>query len=190
MVHKHDSITLPRYVSLGGAKLEFALEFFGIDVTDKLTADLGCNIGGFVDCLLQHGARKVFAIDTGYGVLAWRLRNHPHVTAMERQNALHITLSEQVDLVTIDVAWTPQRLILPKALTLCRPQGLILSLLKPQYEAQPDQRRKGIVYPDLCLQVVTEVIDDLRLRGIHVQSYVECPVRRSKSNVEYWLLIQ
>src|SRR3954464_2055528 len=106
---------MSEFVSRAGQKLEHALVKFSIDVTGWICADLGCNVGGFVDCLLQRGAAKVYAIDTGYGALDWKLRKDPRVVTMERTNAMHVSLPEQVDLVTIDVAWTRQNKILPSA---------------------------------------------------------------------------
>src|SRR5438128_543365 len=103
------------FVSRAGQKLQHALATFDIDVTGKACADLGCSTGGFTDCLLQQGAAKVYAIDTGYGVLDWKLRNDPRVIVMERTNAMHVTLPQPVEIVTIDVAWTKQRHILPSA---------------------------------------------------------------------------
>src|SRR5579864_3600866 len=97
------------FVSRAGSKLDHALTTFVIDVSAKICADLGCSTGGFTDCLLQRGAAKVFAVDTGYGVLDWKLRNDPRVVVMERTNAMHVNLPESVDLVSIDVAWTKQR---------------------------------------------------------------------------------
>src|SRR3954469_21290434 len=103
------------FVSRAGQKLEHALAHFQIDVTQKVCADLGSNTGGFVDCLLQRGAAKVYAIDTGYGALERKLRKAPRCVAMERTNAMHVELPEKVSIVTIDVAWTKQRHILPAA---------------------------------------------------------------------------
>src|SRR5687768_17788567 len=104
--------TMP-FVSRAGQKLEHALSYFAIDVSGLVCADLGCNTGGFTDCLLQRGAAKVYALDTGYGALAWTLRKDPRVVVMERTNAMHATLPQLVALVCIDVAWTRQRHILP-----------------------------------------------------------------------------
>src|SRR5712675_3605403 len=97
------------FVSRAGQKLDHALTHFQLDVTGKTCADLGSNTGGFVDCLLQRGATRVYAIDTGYGALDWKLRKDPRVVVMERTNAMHVELPEKVQLVTIDVAWTKQR---------------------------------------------------------------------------------
>jgi len=130
------------YVSRSGAKLEAALDAFGIAPADWVCADLGCNVGGFTDCLLRRGARRVYAIDTGYGTLAYRLRTDPRVVVMERTNAMHVTLPEPVDLVTIDVGWTRQHHILPNAVRLAKPAGRIITLIKPHYEAAAEQLKK------------------------------------------------
>src|SRR5437016_12661481 len=116
------------FVSRAGQKLDHALDAFRIDVAGLTCADLGCNVGGFADCLLQRGAAKVYAVDTGYGVLDWKLRNDPRVVVMERTNAMHVTLSEPVDLVTVDVAWTKQRHILPAAARIMKQDGRVISL--------------------------------------------------------------
>src|ERR1700726_4579177 len=118
-----------RFVSRAGEKLEFALDAFGLDVRGFACADFGCNAGGFTDCLLQRGAAKVYAIDTGYGALDWKLRKDPRVAVMERTNAMHVTLPEPVDLVTIDVAWTKQKNILPAARRVLKPTGIVLALI-------------------------------------------------------------
>src|SRR5579884_963470 len=119
------------FVSRAGLKLDFALTHFHVDVTDQVCADLGSNSGGFVDCLLQRGAKKVYSIDTGYGVLDWKLRKDLRVIVMERTNAMHVTLPERVSRVTIDVAWTKQQHILPAARRMIENGGLVVTLVKP-----------------------------------------------------------
>ncbi|HSU65234.1 MAG TPA: SAM-dependent methyltransferase, partial [Tepidisphaeraceae bacterium] len=114
-----------RFVSRAGEKLDHALNAFALDVTGWVCADFGSNTGGFTDCLLQRGATKVYAIDTGYGVLDWKLRKDPRVVVMERTNAMHVALPERTDLVVIDVAWTKQRNILPAAMRVVRPGGTV-----------------------------------------------------------------
>ena len=123
-----------QFVSRGGEKLAAALDAFGIDPTGMTCADFGANVGGFTDCLLRRGAAKVFAIDTGYGELAWTLRNDPRVVVMERTNALYCHVPQPVDLVTIDMAWTPQVRSVPAAAGWLAPDGRIISLLKCHYE--------------------------------------------------------
>ncbi len=131
-----------KYVSRAGEKLAVALDAFALDVTGWVCADFGSNVGGFTDCLLQRLAAHVFAVDTGYGELAWTLRKDPRVTVMERTNALYADPPGKVDLVTIDVAWTPQELIVPAAGRWLGPGGRIISLLKPHFELAKLQRRK------------------------------------------------
>src|SRR5215211_6983390 len=139
---------MAEFVSRAGQKLEHALATFQLDVANKVCADLGSNTGGFVDCLLQRGAAKVYAIDTGYGALDWRLRKDGRVVVMERTNAMHAELPEPVSLVTIDVAWTRQRHILPAARRMVRPDGSVVTLIKPHYEAERSQLKKGILPED------------------------------------------
>src|SRR6476661_9910772 len=117
---------MPPFASRAGLKLDHALNVFQVEVAGLTCADLGSNVGGFVDCLLQRGAEKVYAIEKGYGVLEWRLRKDPRVVVMERTNAMHVELPEPVSLVTIDVAWTRQRNILPAAKRLLLPDGRVV----------------------------------------------------------------
>src|SRR5689334_11878003 len=121
------------FVSRAGLKLDHALREFNIDVTDLICADLGCNTGGFVDWLLQRRPAGGYAVDRGYGALEWKLRKHPRVVVMERTNAIHAVLPETVDLVTIDVAWTRQRIILPAAMRMLG-HSAVVTLIKPHYE--------------------------------------------------------
>ncbi len=134
------------FVSRAGLKLDAAMDAFEMSVAGKVCADFGCNVGGFTDCLLKRGAAKVYALDTGYGTLAWRLRKDERVVVMERTNAMHAEPPEPVVLVVIDVGWTPQRLILPAARRWLGPGGSVVSLLKPHYEASaaaPKRRRRA-----------------------------------------------
>src|SRR5436190_9218733 len=147
-----------KFVSRAGQKLDHALTTFAIDVSGKTCADLGCSTGGFVDCLLQRGAKKVYAIDTGYGVLDWKLRNDPRVIVMERTNAMHVSLPEPVEIVTIDVAWTKQKHILPAAARLLAHGGAVVSLIKPHYEAHPDLLRRGVL-PDEQIESVMKIFE-------------------------------
>src|SRR3954463_1830567 len=133
------------YFSRAGQKLHHALTNFNISPRDLVCADFGSNTGGFTDCLLQLGAKKVYAIDTGYGVLDYKLRKDPRVVVMERTNAMHATLPEAVDLVTIDVAWTKQRNILPAARRVLKAGGRVVTLIKPHYEADAKLLVKGIL---------------------------------------------
>jgi len=178
-----------KYVTRGGEKLEFALREFGVDAAGKVAADLGSHAGGFVDCLLQHGAGRVYSVDTSYGTLAWTLRQDERVVVMERTNALHVELPEKVDLVTIDVGWTKQQLILPHALGLAKSGGGVLSLLKPQYEAENDEVERGVVGPETARAVAERVVEQLGAQGIRVARWVESPVRGGKGNCEFFLKV-
>src|SRR3990167_3662765 len=122
------------YVSRAGEKLEHALKHFKIEVKGKIVADFGSSTGGFVDVMLQNGAKKVYSVDTSYGELAWKLRNDPRVVVMERTNAMHVKLTEKMDMITVDTGWTRQEKILPNAFDNLKPDGLIICLIKPHYE--------------------------------------------------------
>ncbi|MCB9849101.1 MAG: methyltransferase domain-containing protein [Phycisphaerales bacterium] len=172
------------FVSRGGEKLSAALDAFVVDPTGWVCADLGCNVGGFTDCLLQRGARKVYAIDTGYGALAWRLRKDERVVVMERTNALHVELPEPVDLVTIDVAWTRQHLILPVALRLLSPGGHIISLIKPHYEAERSDLRSGVLPAEKLNAVLDIVRDRVGAAGLQYAEIMESPIQGRKGNRE------
>ncbi|HEY68719.1 MAG TPA: TlyA family RNA methyltransferase [Thermoflexia bacterium] len=178
----------PRFVSRGGEKLEAALVRFGLDVRGWVAADVGASTGGFTDCLLQHGARRVYAIDVGYGQLDWRLRNDPRVVVMERTNARYLeSLPEPVDLVTVDVSFISLGLILPMAVRWLKPGGQVVALIKPQFEAGRREVGKGGVVrdPQVHRRVLERVLDiaaglDLGLRGL-----MPSPLRGPAGNVEF-----
>lgn len=178
-----------KYVSRAGAKLAPALAEFGIQPVLWVCADLGSNVGGFVDCLLQHGAAKVYAIDTGYGTLAWNLRRDPRVVVMERTNAMHASLPEPVNLVTIDVAWTRQRHILPAAARLVKPEGRVLTLVKPHYEAPREWLRKGVLEAGRLDEVVQEVREMAEGTGWAIRGQYQSPLPGQGGNREVWLLL-
>jgi 23S rRNA (cytidine1920-2'-O)/16S rRNA (cytidine1409-2'-O)-methyltransferase len=139
----------PRYASRGGEKLEHAVVVFGIDITGAVAADIGASTGGFTDCLLQHGASRVYAIDVGRGQLDFRLRQDPRVVVMEGVNARYLeVLPEPIDLVTVDVAFISLRQVLPAARRPLRPGGSIVALFKPQFEAARREVGKGGVIRD------------------------------------------
>jgi 23S rRNA (cytidine1920-2'-O)/16S rRNA (cytidine1409-2'-O)-methyltransferase len=172
------------YVSRGGLKLDFAIGHFGIDCTDRVCADFGCNAGGFTDCLLRRGARTVYAIDTGYGAFDWSLRNDRRVVTMERTNAMHVVLPEPVDLVVIDVAWTKQRHILPAARRVLGAGGEVVTLVKPHYESEPAERIGGVLKADR-LEPVLRRIDKLWANcGFACVSQVRSPIAGAKGNIE------
>ncbi len=173
------------YVSRAGLKLEAALDGFGLDVTGMRCADLGCHAGGFTDCLLQRGAAAVHAVDTGYGVLDYRLRSDPRVTVMERTNALHCEPPETVDLVTIDVGWTKQRHVIPAALQWLESGGLVITLIKPHYELDETQRKTllhdgAISHADAGI-VVERTVEGFEALGAHAIAVLISPLRGAKS---------
>jgi len=175
---------MSQFVSRAGLKLDAALNAFHLDVTGLTCADLGCNAGGFVDCLVQRGAAKVYAIDTGYGMLEWKLRKDPRVVVMERTNAMHATLAERVNLVTIDVAWTRQKHILPAALRMLADNGSVISLIKPHYEADADWLIRGVLPAGRVPEVVDAVKTEIRLAGLDLIGTVISPIRGAKGNTE------
>lgn len=178
------------YVSRGGHKLAHALDAFGIDPAGLVCADLGCSVGGFTDCLLQRGAARVYAVDTGYGVLDWKLRSDDRVVVMERTNALHVTLPEPVDLVTIDASWTRQARIVPVAAGLLGPGGRIVTLVKPHYEASRDLLADGVLPDAHHAAVLAAVAAELGALGYTVSAPVASPLRGGKGgNREHLLLV-
>lgn len=177
------------FVTRAGLKLAAALDAFGVSPEAAFCADFGSNVGGFVDCLLRRGAVRVYAVDTGYGVLAWSLRKDPRVVVMERTNAMHVALPEPVDLLTIDVAWTTQDRILPNAARQLRPGGRIISLVKPHYEADKSLLRSGVLAPDDARRVLEETVNRIHETGLEVQSTIESPIAGNKGNLEFLALI-
>ena len=171
-------------------KLAAGLTEFDLDVTGLVCADFGSHVGGFVDCLLQRGAARVYSVDTSYGTLAWTLRKDPRVIVLERTNALHVELPQPVDLVTVDVGWTPQHLILPVALGALAPNGVIVSLIKPHYEADPSRLRRGVLPDDECDPVLRQVEDRLSESSIQLSAMVESPIRGRGGNREFLALIR
>ncbi len=178
------------FVSRGGDKLAGAINAFGLAISGMTAVDLGANVGGFSDFLLQNGAKRVYAVDTSYGVLDWRLRNDTRVIAMDRTNALHIEIPEPVDLVVVDVGWTPLGKIVPKALGLIHPEGDVVALLKPQYEAEESERKKGVVLAEYFERVVSRSIEGLKSEGIKIEGSVMSEVPGSGGNQELFLWIR
>jgi 23S rRNA (cytidine1920-2'-O)/16S rRNA (cytidine1409-2'-O)-methyltransferase len=178
----------PRFVSRGGEKLEAALVRFELDVAGVVAADVGASTGGFTDCLLQHGARRVYAIDVGYGQLDWRLRNDPRVVTIERTNARHLkSLPEPVDLVTADVSFISLGLILPAAVGWLRPDGQVVALIKPQFEAGRREVGKGGVVrdPEVHRRVLERVLGIAAGLGLGLRDLMPSPLRGPAGNVEF-----
>lgn len=179
----------PRYVSRGGPKLEAALQAFAVDVRDYLCADLGASTGGFSDCLLQHGAAKVYAIDVGRGQLHWKLRQDARVEVMEGTNARKLkSLPEAVDLVTIDASFISLRVLLPVVKFWLREGGKVIALIKPQFEAGRAEasRGKGVIRdPDVHERVLLEVLRFAEQEGYAVENIIPSPLLGPKGNLEF-----
>lgn len=190
--------TASNYASRGGEKLRHALDHFHIDPAGLVCADLGASTGGFTDCLLRAGAARVYAVDTAYGQLAWKLRNDPRVVVMERTNALHAEPpADGVDLAVIDLGWTRQSLAVPAAVRWLRPGGRIITLIKPHYEIDRADfarlARHGVLPDDEAERIVNQVVHGLRAAGHAVAALTRSPVRggskRSTGNAEWLALI-
>jgi len=176
------------YVSRGGVKLAHALEAFAIVVADLVVADIGASTGGFTDCLLQRGARRVYAIDVGHNQLAWRLRNDPRVVVMEKTNVRHLTsLLEQPDAAVADVSFISLALALPPVLPLLAPNAWLVCLVKPQFEAGREQVGRGGVVrdPDVHRQVLRRMIAWSESAGLRPLGLVPSPLRGPAGNVEF-----
>jgi 23S rRNA (cytidine1920-2'-O)/16S rRNA (cytidine1409-2'-O)-methyltransferase len=199
-----------RFVSRGGDKLATALDAFPVNVQDFVCADAGASTGGFTDCLLQNGAAKVYAIDVGHGILAWKLRNDPRVIVMEQTNARHVEkLDEPVDLVVIDASFISLRVLLPVIkgwFTLAPPPlrgfppasggekggevGNVIALIKPQFEAKRDEvsRGKGVIRDiEIHKRVLHEILDFAQEQGFSLRGLIRSPIQGPKGNIEFLL---
>jgi len=194
IVSIQSSITLKTddfpYVSRGGLKLEKALKSFPVDLEAAVCLDIGASTGGFTDCLLQHGARKVYAVDVGYGQLAWKLRQDARVVAIERTNARHISpdaIPEKVDLVTIDVSFISLRLIVPAVLPMMKRAAGLIVLIKPQFEVGKGQVGKGGVVKDdrLHQDVIMSLRHFFESLALQYQGDVPSPILGPKGNREF-----
>ena len=178
------------YVSRGGLKLEKALRDFGVDVHGFVCSDSGASTGGFTDCLLQQGAVKVFAIDVGYGQLAWKIRNDPRVVCMERTNIRNVTLAdlgEPLDLSVVDVSFISLKLVLPVIWQLLKPDGQALCLIKPQFEAGKDKvGKKGVVRePAVHQEVLEAFLQTAKEIGFTILNLTFSPVKGPEGNIEF-----
>lgn len=182
------------YVSRGGLKLEKALQEFKISVQDKIALDVGASTGGFTDCLLQHGARKVYAVDVGYGQLAWKLKQDPRVVALERTNIRHVTpdlFKEKIQLAVIDVSFISLTKVLPVILDLLEPTAEIIALVKPQFEVGKGEVGKGGIVKSL--EKHRQVLESLRQfaekLGLEVRGVIPSPLKGTKGNVEFLMFL-
>jgi 23S rRNA (cytidine1920-2'-O)/16S rRNA (cytidine1409-2'-O)-methyltransferase len=177
------------YVSRGGLKLEAALDAFGVDVSDQTAVDVGASTGGFTDCLLQRGARRVYAIDVGYGQFDWSLRQNPLVVTMERTNIRYVqSLPEPIDIAVVDVSFISLRLVLPPVRRLLTSPGDAVVLIKPQFEAGREQVGKGGVVRDLKVheQVLRRVAEWAPQSGFWPRGFTTSPIKGPAGNVEYF----
>ena len=185
----------PQFASRGALKLGGALDFFGVDVQGKTALDIGASSGGFTDCLLQRGAAKVFAIDVGHGQLVWKLRNDPSVVVMEKLNARFLSreqIPQLVDLCVIDVSFISLTLILPRAFELITQDGMILALIKPQFELErEDVGRGGIVRePALHEKAQQKIVKFVEEANYHVVGLVPSTVTGTDGNQEFFICIR
>jgi len=181
----------PRYVSRGGLKLEGALEAFKIDVRGRVALDIGAATGGFTDCLLQHGARRVYAVDVGRGQLDWRLRRDGRVAVLEGVNARYLRLEdigERVDLATVDVSFISLKKVLPPLLPIVKEGGDLLPLVKPQFEAGKAEVRRGVVHDGAVhLEVLEGLARFAEELGCSLLGAVPSPLKGPKGNIEFFL---
>ncbi|MFC1965426.1 TlyA family RNA methyltransferase [Chloroflexota bacterium] len=183
----------PPFVSRGGFKLDYALDCFGIDVSDKVMADVGASNGGFTDCLLQRGAKQVYAIDVGRGQLDYRLRQDSRVVVMDRVNARYpINLPETIDLATIDVSFISVKKIIPSMAHLLKDKGYLLVLIKPQFEAKREEVSKGgvIKQPIVHARVLGRFIAWMIEHGFRLGGLVASPILGASGNKEFFVLLK
>ena len=178
------------YVSRGGLKLEKALRDFGVNPQGFVCSDSGASTGGFTDCLLQQGAKKVFAIDVGYGQLDWKIRSDPRVVVMERTNVRYVTpeqLGEPLDLSVVDVSFISLRIVLPVIKTFLKPEGQVLCLIKPQFEAGKEKvGKKGVVRdPETHKEVLDNFLAFADEIGFSVLGLTFSPVKGPEGNIEF-----
>lgn len=180
------------YVSRGGLKLAKALETFQVSAEGRLCLDIGASTGGFTDCLLQSGAEKVYAVDVGYGQIDWKIRTDERVVVIEKTNARYLTPPDlypdgvKASLAVMDVSFISILKIMPALSELLTPEGLIVSLLKPQFEAPPEDNRKGIVSdPKAHLRVLRRLRDESPETGWHLHAAIRSPIRGKSGNREF-----
>ncbi len=184
-----------KYVSRGGLKLEKAMQSFPIDLNDCVCMDIGASTGGFTDCMLQNGAKKVFSVDVGYGQLAWKLRCDDRVINMERTNIRYVTkedIGEELDFASIDVAFISLKLVLPVAFSLLKDGGCVVALIKPQFEAGKEKvGKKGVVREQATHMEVVRAIYDFSIdAGFGVLGLSFSPIKGPEGNIEYLIYLQ
>jgi 23S rRNA (cytidine1920-2'-O)/16S rRNA (cytidine1409-2'-O)-methyltransferase len=183
----------PPFVSRGGIKLEYALDRFQLDVSNRIAADIGASTGGFTDCLLKRGAKRVYAVDVGYGQLDYRLRKDKRVVVMERVNARYpFSLPEKIDLATIDLSFISVEKVIPSVAKLLKDDGYLLVLLKPQFEARRSEVGKGgiVKQPLVHARVLGRFIKWMVARGFRLGGVVASPILGASGNQEFFVLLR
>ncbi|TAL25849.1 MAG: TlyA family RNA methyltransferase [Nitrospirae bacterium] len=183
------------YVSRGGLKLKAAIDYFNITLKDKTAMDVGSSTGGFTDCMLRTGAKKVYCIDVGYGQLAWTLRNDPRVVLLERTNIRYLEkekIPDVIDIATADVSFISLTKVIPKVLEFLRSDGEILALVKPQFEVGKGEVGKGGIVreEEKRLAAVEAVRVSLKNIGLNIIGVFQSPVLGQKGNIEYFLYMK
>ncbi len=184
-----------KYVSRGGLKLEKAMNEFGLRLDESICMDIGASTGGFTDCMLQNGAKKVYAIDVGHGQLAWKLRSDPRVICMEKTNFRYVVkeqIGEEIDFASVDVSFISLSKILPAAHALLREDGTMICLIKPQFEAGKEAvGKKGVVSdPSVHKSVILKTIEDAVKIGFVVLGLTYSPIKGPEGNIEYLVYLQ
>ena len=191
---KVEARSTEEFVSRGGHKLKKAVGVFALDLKDKVCMDVGASTGGFTDCMLQNGAKLVYAVDVGYGQLAWKLRSDPRVVNLERTNVRYLTreaVPVPPDFVSVDVAFISLKLVLPVVYDFLSENGECVALIKPQFEAGREKVGKKGVVRDVCVhtEVVEEIVAFVRSLGFGVRGLDYSPIKGPEGNIEYLLYI-
>lgn len=187
--------TTLKYVSRGGLKLEKAMTHFGITLDDKVCMDIGASTGGFTDCMLQNGAKKVYSVDVGYGQFAWKLRQDPRVVCMEKTNIRYVTpqdIEDVLDFASVDVSFISLTKVLPAARELLAEHGQMVCLIKPQFEAGREKVGKKGVVRDIKVheEVVSGIIDFALANGFSIRNLEYSPIKGPEGNIEYLIYLE
>jgi len=185
------------YASRGGVKLEHALREFKVEVKDKIALDVGASTGGFTDCLLQNGARQVYTVDVGYGLLAWKLRKDPRVKVVERTNIRYLKLEDlglnppAIEISTIDVSFISLSKVLPTVYNLLAEKGQVIALIKPQFEARREQVGRGGIVRDEGVhnEVIEKVKKAAQSMGFTVAGVTTSPITGAEGNIEFFVYL-
>ncbi len=184
-----------KYVSRGGLKLEKAIDNFGVNVQDKVCMDIGASTGGFTDCMLQNGAKKVYSVDVGHGQLAWKLRNDERVVCMEKTNFRYLTradIGDDLDFASVDVSFISLTKILLPARNLLKDHGQMVCLIKPQFEAGKEKvGKKGVVRDEkVHIEVIEKIFDFINILGFEFKALDYSPIKGPEGNIEYLIYIE